>query len=59
VARNSTQVEYQAKFYVELESGYNGSLTEGMNQMYFLIQPTGEMEFKIASAGKAPHLLKK
>ncbi|WP_052948798.1 DL-endopeptidase inhibitor IseA family protein [Mesobacillus campisalis] len=59
VARNSSQVEYEARFYVELESGYEGSLTKGINQMYFLIQPTGEMEFKIESAGTARQLLKK
>ncbi|WP_053368372.1 DL-endopeptidase inhibitor IseA family protein [Bacillus sp. FJAT-27245] len=56
VARAKNQVEYAAKFYVELEAGYKGSLKQGENQMYFLIQPTGDMEFKIASHGTAPHL---
>lgn len=55
-ARTKNNVEYMAKFYVELEAGYKGSLKQGENTMYFLIQPIGDMEFKIASHGTAPLL---
>ncbi|PLS16079.1 hypothetical protein CVD28_18715 [Bacillus sp. M6-12] len=58
-ARNRLQVEYTAAFYVELESGYKGSLKNGINQMYFTVQPAGEMQFKIAAAGDKPYLIKK
>ncbi|WP_158553396.1 DL-endopeptidase inhibitor IseA family protein [Peribacillus saganii] len=54
--RNSLQAEYTATFYVELESGYKGTLKNGNNQMFFVIQPTGEMVFKIAAAKDMPSL---
>ncbi|MBU8878032.1 IseA DL-endopeptidase inhibitor family protein [Bacillus sp. FJAT-29790] len=57
-ARTKTQVEYISTFYVELENGYKGELKKGNNQMYFLIENTGEMEFKIVSAGAHPHIVK-
>lgn len=58
VARTAAQVEYVVKFDVGLEKNYQGSLKEGMNQLYFLIQQTDEMEFKIVSVGTAPHIEK-
>lgn len=58
LARSQTQVEYVAKVNVELRANYEGSLNEGMNQFYFLIQPVDEMEFKIVSFGTGPHLIK-
>ncbi len=57
VARSKYQVEYKADFYVELENGYKGSLSAGNNQLFFLIQQTNEMEFKIESIGTSGHLL--
>jgi hypothetical protein len=56
VAKNKSQVEYMAKFYVELEKGYKGSLKNGLNQMFCLIQQTDEMEYKIVSIGTTPHI---
>lgn len=58
IARDKVQVEFAVKFYVELESDYKGSLNRGENQMFFLIQQTNEMEYKIVSVGTAPHLIK-
>jgi hypothetical protein len=58
VARNKTQVEYSVTFHVDLEADYKGPLNKGDNQMFFLIQQTGEMEFKIVSIGTGPHLIK-
>ncbi|WP_052130147.1 DL-endopeptidase inhibitor IseA family protein [Ureibacillus sinduriensis] len=56
--RNQTQVEYVAKVDVELENSYQGSLKEGINQFYILIQPVDDMEFKIVSLGNTPQLNK-
>ncbi|RDU37499.1 hypothetical protein DRW41_06545 [Neobacillus piezotolerans] len=56
VARSKAHVEYKVKFFVELDAGYKGTLKPGENQIYFLIQPTSDMEFKIASHGTAPLL---
>ncbi|WP_316570558.1 DL-endopeptidase inhibitor IseA family protein [Neobacillus sp. YIM B06451] len=56
VGRSKVHVEYKAKFFVELDAGYKGSLKPGENEMYFLIQQTGDMEFKIASYGTVRHL---
>jgi hypothetical protein len=55
-ARNEKQVEFAATFYVELAPNYKGSLNRGLNRMFFLIENTGEMEFKIVSVGTGPHL---
>ncbi|QOR68263.1 hypothetical protein IM538_09225 [Cytobacillus suaedae] len=57
VGRSEYQVEYKATFNVELENGYKGSLTTGDNQLFFLIQQTNEMEFKIESIGTGQHLI--
>ncbi|RID84348.1 hypothetical protein D1953_14200 [Peribacillus asahii] len=59
LARNEKQVEFAATFDVELAPNYKGSLNKGKNQMFFLIENTGEMEFKIVSAGTSPHLKRK
>ncbi|MBE4909047.1 hypothetical protein IMZ08_13340 [Bacillus luteolus] len=56
ISRSKYQVEYKAKIYVELENGYKGSLSTGVNQLFFLIQQTNEMEFKIESIGTSEHL---
>lgn len=52
------QAEYMVDFYVELQKDYKGSLNPGVNRLYFLIENTGEMEFKIISFGTGPHLYK-
>ncbi|WP_059171854.1 DL-endopeptidase inhibitor IseA family protein [Bacillus sp. FJAT-27445] len=58
ITRNKTQVEYAATFNVELDAGYKGQLQPGTNQLYFLIQQTGDMEFKIASYSTTPQIRK-
>ncbi|MDZ5473579.1 DL-endopeptidase inhibitor IseA family protein [Bacillus sp. 31A1R] len=58
VGRETAQVEFAVKFYVELKKDYKGSLKPGENQMFFLIQQTDEMEYKIVSVGTEPHLKK-
>ncbi|KAB2338096.1 hypothetical protein F7731_00530 [Cytobacillus depressus] len=57
-ARTKTKVEFEGTFYVELEKGYKGQLKKGNNKMYFLIENTGDMEFKIVSAEMEPQLEK-
>ncbi|MFT4413795.1 DL-endopeptidase inhibitor IseA family protein [Fredinandcohnia humi] len=59
VGRSATQVEFVAKVDMQLESNYKGSLQNGINQFYFLVQPVGEYEFKIVSYGTAPHFVGK
>lgn len=54
--RFKDQVEFKVSFDVELEKNYAGSLKEGKNVMYFLIENTGEMEYKIVKAGMGPQL---
>jgi hypothetical protein len=49
--RFRNQVEFKVSFDVELAKGYSGSLKEGKNVMYFLVENTGEMEYKIVKAG--------
>jgi hypothetical protein len=56
LGRNSAQVEFAVSFSVKLSKDYKGTLKNGMNKMYFLVQPTGDMEFKIVSIGSVPHL---
>lgn len=56
MARTKSQVEFAVTFHAELDKAYNGSLKNGTNKMYFLIENTGEMEFKIVSAAMEPHL---
>ncbi|WNS73781.1 DL-endopeptidase inhibitor IseA family protein [Bacillus sp. DTU_2020_1000418_1_SI_GHA_SEK_038] len=56
LARTKTQVEFVVSFHAELEKGYKGQLKNGENKMYFLIENTGEMEFKIVGAGMEQHL---
>lgn len=56
VWRGESQVEYVVDFYAKLHNNYNGYLSKGTNQLYFLIQQTDEMEFKIVSVGTEPHL---
>lgn len=51
VGRNGSQVEYMASINVELENYYFGPLMNGENKMYFTVQPTGYMEFKIDQVG--------
>lgn len=51
IGRNSAQVEFIAYINVELENNYYGPLMSGENKMYFTIQPTGYMEFKIDQVG--------
>lgn len=57
VARNAAQVEYSVTFHTDLEKGYKGCLKNGLNKMYFLIQQTDEMEFKVVSLGFQPHIV--
>lgn len=54
--RLNDQVEFKLSFDVELKKDYAGSLKEGRNVMYFLIENTGEMEYKIVKAGMDSHL---
>lgn len=49
--RSASQVEFMVKLNVELEKGYKGPLVNGENILYFYIQPTGYMKFKIARIG--------
>lgn len=54
--RSSDQVEFKVTFDVELAKNYKGSLKNGMNELYFLIENTGEFEYKIVSVNTAPQL---
>lgn len=49
--RSSSQVEFFVKINVTLENNYNGPLMSGENKLYFTVQPTGYMEFKIDQVG--------
>lgn len=51
IGRSSSQVEFIADINVELDNNYNGPLVNGENKMYFTVQPTGYMEFKIDRIG--------
>ncbi|WP_442596798.1 DL-endopeptidase inhibitor IseA family protein [Neobacillus sp. D3-1R] len=52
IGRKNSQVEYIVKVKFELESSYKGTLENGENNLYFLIQPVGYMDFKIAEIGR-------
>jgi len=54
--RLNDQVDYKAVFYVELEKTYKGPLKNGLNEMYFLIENTGEFEYIIMNIGSQPHI---
>lgn len=51
IGRNNSQVEFIANINVELENNYTGPLMNGENKMYFTVQQTGYMEFKIDQIG--------
>ncbi|WP_391119567.1 DL-endopeptidase inhibitor IseA family protein [Psychrobacillus sp. L3] len=51
IGRSGSQVEYIASINVEVENNYYGPLMNGENKMYFTVQPTGYMEFKIDQVG--------
>lgn len=51
VNRSDNQVEFLVKFTAQLAPGYKGPLVNGENLMYFYIQPTGSMQFKIDRIG--------
>ena len=57
--RTGNQVEFKVSFYVELEKDYAGPLKNGQNIMYFLVENTGDMEYKIVKAGMKPQLKQK
>jgi iseA protein len=52
IGKNKSQVDFIVKFNAELDSTYRGSLVNGVNYMYFSVQPTGYMDFKIAKIGR-------
>lgn len=51
IKRNNTQVEFILEVRVELAPSYKGALKQGENMMYFSVEPTGYMEFKIDEIG--------
>ena len=51
IGRSSSQVEFIAKINATLENDYNGPLISGENILYFTVQPTGYMEYKIDRVG--------
>ena len=51
IGKSNSQVEFIAYFNVELENNYRGLLKNGENKMYFTVQSTGSMEFKIDRVG--------
>ncbi|WP_421383518.1 DL-endopeptidase inhibitor IseA family protein [Bacillus salacetis] len=57
-SRSLDRVEFKVTFYAELAKEYKGSLKQGENTMYFLVENTGEMEYKIVSAGMDSQLQK-
>jgi iseA protein len=52
IDRNKSNVDFIVIFNAELDSTYRGSLVNGVNHMYFSIQPTGYMDFKIVKIGR-------
>lgn len=54
--RSTDQVEFKVTFDVKLASNYKGPLKNGINEMYFLIENTGEFVYKIVSINATPHL---
>lgn len=56
VGKSTAQVEFAVNFDVKRSKDFRGSLKNGKNQMYFLVQTTGDREFKIVGIGSAPHL---
>ncbi|HYK74214.1 MAG TPA: DL-endopeptidase inhibitor IseA family protein [Pseudoneobacillus sp.] len=52
IGRGKSQVEFVVKINVEVDTNYKGTLVNGENNMYFLIQPVGYMDFKIAKIGR-------
>jgi hypothetical protein len=57
VARKDGKVEFFATFSAKLAKDYKGSLAEGENHLYFLIERVGYMEFRVVSVGTAPYIL--
>lgn len=51
IGRDHSHVEFLVKIKVDLATDYKGSLKNGENTMYFSVQPTGYMEFKIDKIG--------
>ena len=49
------KVEYAVTFHADLAGNYKGSLKKGENRLYFLIENTGDMEFKIVSVKNTSH----
>ncbi|RNF39893.1 DL-endopeptidase inhibitor IseA family protein [Planococcus salinus] len=49
------KVEYAVTFHADLARNYKGSLKKGENRLYFLIEHTGHMEFKIVSVKNTSH----
>lgn len=54
--RSINQVEFKATFDVKLSNNYIGSLKNGINQLYFLIENTGKFEYKIVEVNTTPQL---
>ncbi|MFD2442843.1 DL-endopeptidase inhibitor IseA family protein [Bacillus sp. CGMCC 1.16607] len=52
IGRGKAQVEFIVKVNVELDPSYKGTLVNGENNLYFLVQPVGYMDFKIVKAGR-------
>jgi iseA protein len=52
IGKTKTQVDFIVKFNAELDSTYQGSLVNGVNYMYFSVQPTRYMDFKIVKIGR-------
>jgi len=57
VGKRNGQVEYSATFLVKRNSGYDGTIAEGENHLFFLVEKQNEMDFKIVSLGTGPHIL--
>lgn len=52
IGKTKSQVDFIVKFNAELDSSYRGSVVNGVNYMYFSVQPTGYMDFKIVKIGR-------
>lgn len=57
VARLNGETEFSVTFNAELQNNYNGSLVEGENHLYFLINRVGYMDYRVVSVGAVPHLV--
>ncbi|TQR20345.1 DL-endopeptidase inhibitor IseA family protein [Psychrobacillus vulpis] len=51
IDRSRMQVEFIATIQVTVDNNYNGPLVSGENKLYFTVQPTGYMEYKIDQIG--------